>query len=235
MKKSMKIVGLCCLAILIGIGIYVALPSKTLDFHGTITEIETTDNETVFRISAAETSYIVVANNKTKVSYCHKDDPDISLKDLKVGDNIGGNYRWLSKNNIAKFITVDYHSQGRNKLFDDIITEPYSSESLKIVTEKEAYSIEDKVIKYSITNISDFEECIAGDDDCFSLHKLDDGKWKSVGTKKDHYWNELGLILPTAETEYREIDLDEYFYLPLDKGTYRIAVENLVSNTFEIF
>ncbi len=126
-----------------------------------------------------------------------------------------------------------YKNRKPNELFD-ITTEPISSENLKIVTEKETYSIEDKVIKYSITNTSDFEQCIAGDDDCFSLHKLVDGKWKSVGTKKDHYWNDLGLILPSAETEQREIDLDEYFNLPLEKGTYRIAVENLVSNTFEI-
>lgn len=127
----------------------------------------------------------------------------------------------------------EYKNRKTNKFFD-ITTEPYSSDTLKIVTEKEIYSIEDKVVKYSITNISDFEQCIAGDDNCFSLHKLVDGKWKSVGTKKEHYWNELGKILPSAETEQREIDLGEYFNLPLDKGTYRIVVENLVSNTFEI-
>ena len=120
-----------------------------------------------------------------------------------------------------------------NELFD-ITTEPISSEALKIVIEKETYSIEDKVIKYSITNTSDFEQSIAGDDDCFSLQILVDGEWKRIGTKKEHYWNSLGLILPSGETEQREIDLDEYFNLPLEKGTYRIAVENLASNTFKI-
>ena len=105
---------------------------------------------------------------------------------------------------------------------------------LKIVIEKETYSIEDKVIKYSITNTSDFEQSIAGDDDCFSLQILVDGEWKRIGTKKEHYWNSLGLILPSGETEQREIDLDEYFNLPLEKGTYRIAVENLASNTIKI-
>lgn len=120
-----------------------------------------------------------------------------------------------------------------NELFD-ITTEPISSEALKIVIEKETYSIEDKVIKYSITNTSDFEQSIAGDDDCFSLQILVDGEWKRIGTKKEHYWNSLGLILPSGETEQREIDLDEYFNLPLEKGTYRIAVENLASNTIKI-
>lgn len=233
MKKSIKVVGLCCLAILIGISIYVTLPSKTLDFRGTITEIETADKDFVFHISTAETTYIVVANNKTKVSYYHKDDIDVSLNDLKVGDRIEGNYRWLTKNNIAKFITVEYHSQKSNELLD-ISTEPYSSATLKIVTEKKIYSIQDKVIKYSITNIDDEEHCVAADDDCFSLHMLVDGEWKRVGTKIEQNWNALAKILNPTQTEHREIDLEKYFNLPLEKGTYRLAVEHLVSNAFEI-
>lgn len=233
MKKAIKIAGLCCLAILIGVSLYVTLPPKTLDFRGTINEIETVDNDTVFHISTAETTYIVVANHQTKVSYCHEDDPDISLKDLKVGHSIEGNYRWLSKNNVAKFITVEYQSQENNELFD-ITTEPYSSETLQIVTEKETYSREDKVIKYSITNTDDKEHGIAGDSDCFFLHKFVDGEWKRVGTKNEHKWNSLGQILNPNQTEQREINLEKYFNLPLGKGTYRIAVENLVSNIFEI-
>ena len=110
MKKAIKIIGLCCIAIIIIVGIRVAIPSKTLDFWGTVTEIEILDNDTVFYISATETSYTVVANNKTNVSYCCNDDPDIALSDIKVGDTISGNYRWLSKNNTAKFITVEYHN-----------------------------------------------------------------------------------------------------------------------------
>ena len=127
----------------------------------------------------------------------------------------------------------EYKNRKTNKLFD-ITTEPYSLDALKIVTEKEAYSIEDKVIKYSITNTDDKEHSIAGDSDCFSLHMLVEGEWKRLGTKSEHYWNSLAQILNPNQIEQREIDLDEYFNLPLDKGTYRIAVENLVSNTFEI-
>ena len=233
MKKTFKIIGLCCVAVIIIVGIHMTIPSKTLDFHGTVKEIEIIDNNTVIHISTTETSYTVVANKKTNVSYCCKEDPDINLSDIKVGDTIQGDYRWLSKNKVAKFITVEYHSQETNELFD-LTTEPNSSVTLKIVTEKEIYSIEDKVIKYSITNLSDFEQCIAGDDDCFSLQMLVNDEWKRVGTKKEHYWNSLGLILPSMDAEQREINLDEYFNLPLNKGTYRIAVENLVSNTFEI-
>lgn len=110
MKKVIKITGLCCLAIIIIVGVCVAISPKTLDFRGTVTKIETVDNDTVFYISTTETSYTVVANNKTNVSYCCKDDPDIDLPDIKVGDTIEGNYRWLSKNNMAKFITVEYHN-----------------------------------------------------------------------------------------------------------------------------
>lgn len=110
MKKAIKIIGLCCVAVIIVIGICVAIPSKTLDFRGMVTEIEIVENNTVFHISIAEASYTVVANDKTNVSYCCKDDPDIDLSDIKIGDAIEGNYRWLSKNNIAKFITVEYHN-----------------------------------------------------------------------------------------------------------------------------
>lgn len=110
MKKAIKIIGLCCVAVIIVIGICMAIPSKTLDFRGTVTEIEIIESDTVFHISTTETSYMVVANNKTNISYCCKDDPDIDLSDIKVGDSIEGNYRWLSRNNMAKFITVEYHN-----------------------------------------------------------------------------------------------------------------------------
>ena len=110
MKKTIKIIGLCLASVIIIIGICIAASSKTLDFRGVVTEIEVVDNNTVFHIAIFEASYTVVANNKTNVSYCCKDDPDIDLSDIKVGDTIEGNYRWLSKNNMAKFITVEYHN-----------------------------------------------------------------------------------------------------------------------------
>ena len=108
MKKAIKIIGLCCVAIIIIVGVCMAIPSKTLDFRGTVTAIEKSDNETTFKISSqsAGSSYIVVADNKTKVEHCHADDPAINLADIEIGDTIEGNYRWLSKNNKAKFITV---------------------------------------------------------------------------------------------------------------------------------
>ena len=107
--KKIQITVLCLVAFLIVVGICIATSSKTLDFRGTITEIEIVDHNTVFHISAFEASYTVVANNKTHVSYCCKDDPDIDLFDIKVGDTIEGNYRWLSKNYMARSITVEYH------------------------------------------------------------------------------------------------------------------------------
>ncbi len=120
-----------------------------------------------------------------------------------------------------------------NKLYD-INRETYTSDTIKIVTEKEAYSVDDTVIRYSITNISNEESGINSDSNCFELHKLVDGKWKLVGEKADHYWTDLALILEPNDTVIREIKLDDYFYLPLEKGEYRIAVEGLVSNIFKI-
>ena len=127
----------------------------------------------------------------------------------------------------------DRYSQNRNELFD-INNELYTSENFKFVVEKDSYSLNDAIIRYSITNIDVVEHSIAGDDNCFSLLMMVDGEWKRVGTKIEHAWNELALILPPGETEEREIKLDDYFHLPLEKGKYRISVEHIVSNTFEV-
>ena len=106
MKKVITIIGVCLLAALIAVGIYMALPSKTIDFRGTVTKIETVDNNTVFEIAMHDVIYTVTANEKTKVAYCHEDDPTIELSDIKVGDTIEGNYRKFSKDKLAKYITV---------------------------------------------------------------------------------------------------------------------------------
>ena len=106
MKKVITIIGVCLLAALIAVGIYMALPSKTIDFRGTVTKIETVGDNTVFEIAMHDVIYTVTANEKTKVAYCHEDDPAIELSDIKVGDTIEGNYRKFSKDNLAKNITV---------------------------------------------------------------------------------------------------------------------------------
>lgn len=105
---------------------------------------------------------------------------------------------------------------------------------IKCVTEKETYSKADTVIQYTLTNVTDDEAWINPDKACFDLQKQVDGEWKSVGTKIDHYWTEVAMLLPPGESETREIKLDNYFYLPLDEGTYRIEVEGILSNTFKI-
>ena len=108
MKNVIKITGLFCAAIILVAGFYKAIFPKTLDFRGTVTEIEITNEEITFKISTQSigASYIVVADNKTKVQYCHKNDPKIDLSDVKIGDTFEGNYRWFSKNHKAKFVKV---------------------------------------------------------------------------------------------------------------------------------
>ena len=110
MKKAMKIIGLCCVATIIFVGIYLSIPSKTLDFRGTITDIETTDTGFVFQLSSSiGATYIVIADHQTDVLPCHQDDPGIELADIRVGDRIEGDYRRLSNDFKAKFITVWAH------------------------------------------------------------------------------------------------------------------------------
>ena len=124
-------------------------------------------------------------------------------------------------------------TQKTNSLYD-LSYEISVYENIKIVTEKEKYTTEDKVIRYTITNVSEEDGWINSSHDCFTLHKKVDGEWKRVGTKIEHAWTEMALCLPAGESETREINLDEYFYLPLEKGEYRIVVENIVSDIFEI-
>ena len=110
MKKAIIMIALCLLAAAVISSIYIVKSSKTLDFRGEVIKIEVADDHTVFYISMLDASYTVIADRKTDVSYCCKNDPDIDLSDIEVGDMIEGNYRWLSKSNMARFITVEYHN-----------------------------------------------------------------------------------------------------------------------------
>lgn len=111
MKKAIKWIGACCIACVIILGIYFSIQPKTLDFRGTVNKIENTGDNTIFYISDDGTgAYVITADAQTKISYCCKDDPDIELKDICIGSVVEGNYRWLSKNKKAKFITVEYHN-----------------------------------------------------------------------------------------------------------------------------
>lgn len=134
---------------------------------------------------------------------------------------------------VTILFTLSACSVHKNKLYD-IEREIHTYEGVKCVTEKEKYSVDDTVIRYSVTNVSNEESGMNSDSNCFELHKLVDGKWKCVGTKKDHVWTDAVLILMPNQVETREINLDEYFNLPLEEGEYRIVVENIISNTFEI-
>ena len=142
------------------------------------------------------------------------------------------------KNRLLGFILVlsvlllSSCGQKENKYFK-LKGEFQTSKTLKIVT-KESYEEDCMVIDYYISNSGFEEHSIAGDDNCFELHKLVDGEWKRVGTKTDHAWNAIALILEPHQVEERQIKLEDYFHLPLESGEYRIAVGEYLSNTFTI-
>ena len=134
---------------------------------------------------------------------------------------------------LVLLVSCSKESENLNTLYD-INYQTNSDDSLEFKTEKQIYTKDDKVIKYTIKNIGDTENTINSDEYCFDLHILKDGEWKRVGTKIDHYWTEVALILQPNQVENREINLEEYYHLPLSEGTYRICIENILSDTFEI-
>lgn len=134
---------------------------------------------------------------------------------------------------VTVLITLSACSRNKNKLYD-IQHQISNYTDVKCVTEKQEYSADNTVIRYTLTNITDGEAWINSDRNCWELHKLVDGEWKSVGEKVDRHWTELAQLLPAGESETREINLQDYFYLPLEKGEYRIEVEGILSNTFKI-
>lgn len=133
----------------------------------------------------------------------------------------------------AIIFTLSACSGQKNKLYD-IQHQIPNYNDIKCATEKETYSKDVTVIRYTLTNVTEGEAWINPDKACFDLQKQVDGVWKSVGTKVDHYWTEMAMLLPPGESETREINLEGYFYLPLDEGTYRIEIEGILSNNFEI-
>lgn len=122
--------------------------------------------------------------------------------------------------------------QKENKYFK-LKGEFQTSQTLKIVT-KESFEENCKVIDYYISNVGFEEHSIPGDENSFMLQKLVDGEWKRVGTKNNHEWTLVDLILEPHQTEERQIKLEDYFHLPLESGEYRIAVGEYLSNTFTV-
>lgn len=107
MKKAVKIIGLCCVAVILVVGIRLSIPSRTLDFRGAVTDIETVGDEILFHLSSSTgATYLVAADSKTDVSPCHRDDPGVTLADIDIGDTIEGDYRRPSEDQHAQFITV---------------------------------------------------------------------------------------------------------------------------------
>ena len=110
-NQTLVYIALFILAVLTVMSSYMLLfAPKTLDFRGPVTAIESTEDGTVLHIAMSGASYTVLANGKTKVAYCCKNDPAIQLSDIKIGDTIEGDYRTLSQKDVAKFITVQYQN-----------------------------------------------------------------------------------------------------------------------------
>ncbi len=110
MKRAVKISGLILLAAFIIIGFWITKPTKTLDFRGTVQEINKNEQgNTIFKIKLFDepnaVSYTVIADSKTK--YLFYDDEDkATVNDVKIGYMIDGDFRRFSKENHAKWIRI---------------------------------------------------------------------------------------------------------------------------------
>lgn len=100
-------------------------------------------------------------------------------------------------------------------------------------TEHTEYNNDVKTISYIITNNCDEE--IVFTTEAFELqYKTDDG-WKVVAFKKDMAFYELSTVLKPNESSTEEIQLDQYYNLPLLSGEYRIIKDSYTSNVFEVY
>lgn len=98
-------------------------------------------------------------------------------------------------------------------------------------TEKEVYSVNEKTIKYSFVYTGTEEDAVG---EYFALHIKKDGVWKAVAYNRDVAFFDMAWILEPNIPRNCEENLEEYYNLPLEPGEYRIACEELVSETFFI-
>lgn len=99
-------------------------------------------------------------------------------------------------------------------------------------TEHTEYNNDIKTISYIITNTCDEE--IVFTTEAFELqYKTDDG-WKVVAFKEDMAFYELSTVLKPNEISTEEIQLDQYYNLPLLSGEYRIIKDSYTSNVFVV-
>lgn len=119
-----------------------------------------------------------------------------------------------------------------NALLDleDNILQP---QKFSFETEYPEYSSDVKTISYIITNISD--EVISVSTEMFELqYKTDDG-WKVVAFKEETGFTLLAIILKPNESTKVEIQLDQYYNLPLTSGEYRLIKNSYASTVFKVY
>lgn len=92
------------------LAVYLA-PSKTVDFSGEVTAVSYADGWAVLTVvldfSDAHTVYTVPTDRRTRVFHRCREDGRITAEEIRVGDKVGGNYRWHTSGNAARYIQVE--------------------------------------------------------------------------------------------------------------------------------
>ncbi|MBO7218026.1 MAG: hypothetical protein J6V50_04925 [Clostridia bacterium] len=106
------------------------------------------------------------------------------------------------------------------------------SGNLEIKTEFESYDKNTKKIKYTITNVTNQEQCFGVYE---YLAKKVDGQWQLVEPKGGSAWDDLGWIIDSGKTYTQTFDLENYYRLPLSPGEYKLVLlDEAESNIFVV-
>ena len=105
-------------------------------------------------------------------------------------------------------------------------------ENFVFATEFEQYSGDIKTINYYVTNVS-YETIAVGSGGVYLLI-YKDNKWQFVDGKKEISIQFVGAILEPGDTITGTLNVEEYFYLPLESGTYCLYDFEYISKPFQI-
>ncbi len=128
--------------------------------------------------------------------------------------------------NLASEVSNDISSDNYVSDIPSAVDSTVQDKTAVIKTEKQIFTTDVKTIVFQIYNNDTDERSFATDG--YKLEIKKGNKWVEVPYKKNNimYFELLAVIIGPSESWKTELDLDELYDLPLEKGIYRIGNEN---------